>query len=73
VPLDTDPVTYKEQVTLNVYIGETKYLPGTGAGTYSVLARKIKIHLEAGLAAGNYPLRIFANGVESPPNWIIIQ
>jgi hypothetical protein len=65
--------TYKELITIQVYVGNFKYQQDTGPGTFSVESEnKIKIHLAKDLVKGDYPLRIFANGVESPPNWITI-
>ncbi|MCX6224185.1 MAG: hypothetical protein NTV01_05465, partial [Bacteroidia bacterium] len=58
---------------IQVYVGNSKYQIGTDPGSFSVLSGdKIELHLATDLLTGDYPLRIFANGVESPPNWISI-
>ena len=68
-----DPVSLKEQISIQVYLGNSKYQPGSDNGCFSIADEKtISIHLAKDIETGNYPVRIFVNGIESPPNWITI-
>jgi hypothetical protein len=73
VQVSNNPPTYKELITIQVYVGNSKYQPGTDPGCFIVVdAATIQIHLEKIMPKGYYPLRIFANGAESSPNWVSI-
>lgn len=72
--------------SVQVYVGETRLERVTAdtlnPGEFIVVVPEpppenalayIQLHLPEGLPSGQYlPLRIFVNGVESPPNWIEI-
>jgi len=70
--LDPNSPDLTEVISIQVYVGQDEYKEGSGSGTFEVEEKKITIHLKNDMKKGSYPLRIFANGVESPPNWITI-
>lgn len=79
------PVPPPELAVVQVYLGETLLVKGTvgslNPGEFAVVdpppppvvLPTLQFRLLAGLASGQFiPLRIFVNGAESPPNWIMI-
>jgi hypothetical protein len=70
-----DPVDTPDQVTLNVYVGVDQFKQikvGSEKESFKVVSdSKLTVYLPK-LTAGSYPIRIFVNGAESPPNWITI-
>ncbi len=64
--------------SVQVYAGETRLTPGTvGAlapAQFAVVsATTLEVSLPAGLAPQTrLPLRIFVNGAETPPNWVVL-